>query len=64
MLSMPRLKLPDFHEVTITHTGNTKSLLDTTRCWSLAQSCMTDLLPKASMHHVKGELTDITLEAN
>jgi len=29
----------------------------------LADSCMTDLLPKASMHHAKCELTDITLEA-
>ena len=64
MLSMPRLKLPNFHQVTITHIGNTKSLLDTTNCCSLAHSCMSDLLPKALMHHhVKGELTDITLDA-
>ena len=64
LLHVPRLKLPDFHQVTMTHTGNTKSLLDTTNCCSLAHACMSDLLPKALMHHNgKCELTAKTLDA-
>jgi hypothetical protein len=65
MLSMPRLKLPDFHQVTITHTGNTKCLLDTSQMlvldtflhdWLAAQGINAPCQGWADRHNTGGQM--------